>query len=318
MCLAQDFNFAPAISRSMPVQHRGLCGCQLGWLQVSRRSTTSYMLKLNGCLIVSSCKLQTTIALSSAESELYAAASCIAEMIQVGALVKFLVKDTQDYGQKDQKVQLKLYSDSSSARSIAQRMGQGRLKHIDLRYLWIQEMVKRKVVSVNRVGTIYNVSDLNTKKLSLARRKFLMNLIPMARGDDGGFFEIIRDEEEVDKKRVMRVVRSLLEVTCATSLQGCYATAGCENVWSLYGIIGCLLLVVIVLCAVIRRYIVIVEKFKVASREVRRMLHRNHGAEGEEEREVDPLVAEATLGWFGEREWTQWTSPSCPWDWWHS
>ena len=64
-----------------------------------------------------------------------------------------------------------------------------------------------------------------------------MNLISMARGDDGGFFEIIRDEEEVDKRRVMRVVRSLLEAACATSLQGCHATAGCQNTWSLYGII---------------------------------------------------------------------------------
>ena len=110
-------------------------------------------------------------------------------------------------------------------------------------------------------------------------------------------------EEEVDKKRVMRVVRSLLEAACATSLQGCYPTAGCENVWSLYGIIGSLLLVVVVLCAVIKRYMGIVEKFKIASREVRRLLHQRHGAEGEEEeREIDPLVAEATVGWFGERD----------------
>ena len=119
--------------------------------------------------------LQTTIALSSAESELYAAASCIAEMVQVGELVKFLMKDTQNHGQKDQKVQLKLYSDSSSARSIAQRMGQGRLKHIDLRHLSFQEMVKRKAVSVNRFGTIYNVSDLNAKKLSFISQKEVLD-----------------------------------------------------------------------------------------------------------------------------------------------
>ena len=38
--------------------------------KVSRKSTTSYMIFMNGNLLISSCKLQSSIALSSAESEL--------------------------------------------------------------------------------------------------------------------------------------------------------------------------------------------------------------------------------------------------------
>ena len=50
--------------------------------RVTRKSTSSYMIFVNGCLINSSCKLQSTIALSSGESELYAACSGLAESLQ--------------------------------------------------------------------------------------------------------------------------------------------------------------------------------------------------------------------------------------------
>ena len=43
--------------------------------KVLRKSTTSYMIFMNGNLLISSCKLQSSIALSSAESELYASCS---------------------------------------------------------------------------------------------------------------------------------------------------------------------------------------------------------------------------------------------------
>ena len=242
--------------------------------KVSRRSTSSFMLMLNGGLIVSSCKLQTTIALSSAESELYAAASCLAEMIQVGCLVKYLVGDTMDFSQKEQRVRLKLYSDSSSARSIVQRLGQGRLKHIDLRYLWIQEMVKRKVVSVHRVGTIYNISDLNAKKLSINRRRFLMSLLPMALGGSDGQIELITPEEQIDKKQVLRVVLAMLEANCLFGLQGCSPLSGCENRWFLWLMFAVLWFIIFFLSYLVKKAADSTRRFLVASREVRRLLQR--------------------------------------------
>ena len=65
--------------------------------------------------------------------------------------------DIFDFGSQEKKVTLKLCSDSSSARPSSQRLGQGKLKHLDIRHLWIQEMVRKKF-TVHRVGTAYNIS----------------------------------------------------------------------------------------------------------------------------------------------------------------
>ena len=82
--------------------------------KVSRKSMTSYMIFMNGNLLISSCKLQSSKALSSAESELYASCSGIAEFLHVGSLLKFLIGED---------VQMTAYSDSSAARGIMQRAG---------------------------------------------------------------------------------------------------------------------------------------------------------------------------------------------------
>ena len=59
-------------------------------------------------------------------SELYASCSGIAELLHVGSLLKFLIGED---------VQMTAYSDSSAARGIMQRAGQGKLKRIHVRNL---------------------------------------------------------------------------------------------------------------------------------------------------------------------------------------
>ena len=69
-----------------------------------------------------------------------------------------------------------VYTDSSSAKALAQRRGVGRLKRVDLRHLWIQSCVRQKLLRLKKVGTVNNVADLNTKNLSAVRRKCLFGL----------------------------------------------------------------------------------------------------------------------------------------------
>ena len=57
----------------------------------TRRSTTSGMVFANGCLILSICRAQATIALSSCEAELYAANSTMVECIYLHRLAQFLM-----------------------------------------------------------------------------------------------------------------------------------------------------------------------------------------------------------------------------------
>ena len=178
--------------------------------KVSRKSTTSYMVFLNGSLLVSSCKLQSSIALSSAESELYASCSGIAEMLHVGSRLKFLVGANE--------VQMTAFSDSSAARGIMQRAGQGKLKHIHI--LWIQDLVREKIVRLLRVPTAINPADLNTKKLAQERRKKLMSLMPMGNQNGVEIETIETIPREVTQKTIQKILRVILAgSTCF--LQGC-------------------------------------------------------------------------------------------------
>ena len=61
--------------------------------------------------------------------------------------------------------ELVLLSDSSAARGIASRRGLGKTRHVQTRFLWIQEKVSTKTLKVEPVGTHQNLSDLCTKPL---------------------------------------------------------------------------------------------------------------------------------------------------------
>jgi hypothetical protein len=102
--------------------------------------------------------LQQTVGLSSAESEYYA-------MVK-GACYGL---GTQSYLMDwDIKVNLEVYSDSSSARSFAKRQGLGKMRHIMTRYLWMQERVRLGHLQVICIKGDENPADVFTKALSRA------------------------------------------------------------------------------------------------------------------------------------------------------
>ncbi len=55
--------------------------------------------------------------------------------------------------------------DSSSGISIASRLGQGRLKHLEFKQLAIQTCIRRRVVRLGKVDSAHNHGDLLTKNL---------------------------------------------------------------------------------------------------------------------------------------------------------
>ena len=62
----------------------------------------------------------------------------------------------------DKKI-IHLITDSSSARAITQRRGPGKLRHIVLRELWLQEEVRSGAITVGAVPTQENIADVLTK-----------------------------------------------------------------------------------------------------------------------------------------------------------
>ncbi len=93
------------------------------------------------------------MALSSAEAEYYGMIKAVAEALGVQAVAA-------DMGET---LGIRVYSDSSAARAIASRTGQGKVRHMDVRHLWLQELVRRGRRSVHKVKGTENPADGMTK-----------------------------------------------------------------------------------------------------------------------------------------------------------
>ena len=122
---------------------------------ITRRSTTGLVLMAGRHCIKASSNLQSTISLSSGESEFYAIVKGTALVLSMAALL----------AEWDYPVTCAVSSDSSAARGTCSRRGLGKLRHVQTRYLWVQERVQRKEVVIDAVGTHHNVSDMCTKTL---------------------------------------------------------------------------------------------------------------------------------------------------------
>ena len=180
----------------------------------TRKSTTAGMIFANGCLVLSICRAQSTVALSSCEAELYAANSTMIECLYLYQLAQFLMGE-------DTLVRQRLFLDSSSAKLVVQKSGVGKLKHVAIKHMFLQQLLRHRVFTSHKIPTRVNASDLNTKKLSVERRKLLSVLC--------GLYPLCsqaEDEEEIlMSRRVHRNVASklvqALQVMSISLLQGC-------------------------------------------------------------------------------------------------
>eukprot|EP00435_Cladocopium_sp_Y103_P069481 s701_g33.t1 len=143
--------------------------------KTTRKSTSSGVVCLNGALLMSVCRTQASVALSSCEAELYAANGLVVESIYLFRLCKFLCGDEGEVGSN--MVQQRLFTDSSSALALVRRTGIGRLKHIQIKQFFLQSLLRTGVFSIFKINTKLNPGDLDTKRLSGERRRFLGRLI---------------------------------------------------------------------------------------------------------------------------------------------
>ena len=171
---------------------------------------------MNGCLIHSICRSQATIALSSCEAELYAANTTMVESIYLYQLIQFLVND-------ETAVKQRLFVDSTSAKFVVQRSGVGRLKHVSIKHVFLQQLLRQKVFSIHKVPTRINPADLNTEKLSLERRNLLSSLC--------GLFPHVSQEEERSEVLFSRRVHRQVTARLVQALQGLSVTLlqGCSR-----------------------------------------------------------------------------------------
>jgi hypothetical protein len=124
-----------------------------------RKSTSGGVLYYHGCAIATWSRRQACVALSSAESELYAIGSGSVEALGFATLLEEWHEPTVPV----------LYSDSSSALHVVKKRGPGKMKHIALRMLALQEWCAAKRLRFEKVHTDENESDLLTKPMTQER-----------------------------------------------------------------------------------------------------------------------------------------------------
>ena len=101
----------------------------------TRRSTSGGLVLLGSHSIKHWSTTQATIALSSGEAEYAALVKAGSNLLGVRAMM-------EDLGVRD--VPLHLHSDSAAAIGIASRTGLGKLRHLEVHLLWIQQHVRNK------------------------------------------------------------------------------------------------------------------------------------------------------------------------------
>ena len=113
------------------------------------------MLYFSGAAAHYGSRTQATIALSSAEAELYASGTAAQESLYISNFIKEAF---------EARTNIRRHTDSSAAKSIAMREGASKkAKRIELRRVFIQQLVKIKVITMRKVKSEDNPADLLTK-----------------------------------------------------------------------------------------------------------------------------------------------------------
>ena len=126
-------------------------GCKVG-----RKSTTGMVQHLGRHVIKGTSNLQSVLGLNVSESEYYALVHGTSHGLGLQAFLR-------DLGLE---LGLIVESDSSSAKAFASRRGLGKQRHVQTRFLWLQQVVGDERVVIKKIGTASNVSDILTKSSS--------------------------------------------------------------------------------------------------------------------------------------------------------
>ena len=124
------------------------------------RSSSGYVVMHGSHCLKHGSSIQSTIALSSGESEFYSAIKTAAVLLGMKQLFEDLgVELTASCSTNSPEI----HTDSSASKGTCERLGLGKLKHVNSRYLWIQERVARRELAIVKIPRTRNFSDFLTK-----------------------------------------------------------------------------------------------------------------------------------------------------------
>jgi hypothetical protein len=126
-----------------------------------RRSRSGWMVAINGVPVSWRSTLQPIVARSTAESEYVAMAEAAGEAMYVRQLLRELGHDVVG--------PIVIYEDNQTAKRMAEEIATKRSRHIDVRYHYVRELVRRGAVVIQDCRSGDMLVDLLTKPLPKVR-----------------------------------------------------------------------------------------------------------------------------------------------------
>ena len=148
-----------------------LCFTDSDWARwkESRKSTSGGGIRIGSHLIKTWSRTQATIATSSGEAEFYAAVKGAAELLGVQSLAKDM---GVEFG-----AQLRV--DAKAAIGMVHRLGLGKIRHVEVGHLWIQDAGKQCRIEVKKVLGTENIADVFTKHVEAGLRQRHLDKMPL-------------------------------------------------------------------------------------------------------------------------------------------
>ena len=131
----------------------------------TRRSVMAGVILVGGCPMFTWSRTQTCVAQSSGESEFYGIVEGVNEGLGFQNIMKGLGMN----------LSVEVRTDSSAGKAASTRLGMGKMRHIDIRHLHVQDVVAKGLVSISKIGGTDNIADIGTKAVS---REVLVRLRP--------------------------------------------------------------------------------------------------------------------------------------------
>ena len=144
----------------------------------NRKSCACAMFSVGNCLLYSYARSLQMLCLSCGEAEFNGGVAACSEGLFLKGLLAFV----------GQPVSMEVYLDSSAARGVFQQQGVGRIRHLEVKSLWVQDALRRKLFSLHSVSTRRKL--LSTKGLSMVRFHELPKMIGI-----GSFEEFASDSK---------------------------------------------------------------------------------------------------------------------------
>lgn len=140
----------------------GFSDSDWGGDRVDRKSTTGYIFKFFGCTVSWASRKQPTVALSTTEAEYIALSLAVSE----ACWLRSLLYDLKVYNEY---VCVVIHEDNQSAIKVSKNpMFHKRLKHVDIKFHFVRDKVKKNIVSLQYVKSECQIADLFTKPLGLS------------------------------------------------------------------------------------------------------------------------------------------------------